>query len=250
MSITSVRSVSSSQEFWTGARDIIPLIVGAIPFGLIFGTLATNNGLSPTATLAMSAFVFAGSSQFIAAGMVAANTSWLLIVLTTFVVNLRHLLYAVSLVPYIKHLPQRWKVPLAFLLTDEAYAIAIGRYNQSDRANHHHQHYYYLGAALTMYLNWLLCTWLGITAGRLIPNAASWGLDFAMSVTFIGMVVPYVKTKPMGIAVTVAGVVALLANPLPHKLGLMIAAIAGITAGILCEQNQSTTTKRTTNQKS
>ena len=125
--MTSTRSVSPSQEFWGGARDIIPLIVGAIPFGIIFGTLATNNGLSPTAALAMSGFVFAGSSQFIAAGMVAANTSWLLIVLTTFVVNLRHLLYAVSLVPYIKHLPQRWKVPLAFLLTDEAYAIAIGR---------------------------------------------------------------------------------------------------------------------------
>ncbi|MEL6493115.1 MAG: AzlC family ABC transporter permease [Cyanobacteria bacterium J06621_3] len=242
--MTSTRSVSPSQEFWGGARDIIPLIVGAIPFGIIFGTLATNNGLSPTAALAMSGFVFAGSSQFIAAGMVAANTSWLLIVLTTFVVNLRHLLYAVSLVPYIKHLPQRWKVPLAFLLTDEAYAIAIGRYNQSDR--NHHRHYYFLGAALAMYVNWVFCTWLGITAGRLIPNAASWGLDFAMSVTFIGMVVPYVKTKPMGLAVSVAGIVALLANPLPHKLGLMIAAIAGITAGILCEQNQSTPPQTTT----
>lgn len=232
-----------AQEFWAGARDIIPLIVGAIPFGLIFGTLATNNGLSPTAALAMSAFVFAGSSQFIAAGMVATNTSWMLIVLTTFVVNLRHLLYAVSLVPYIKDLPQRWKVPLAFLLTDETYAIAVRRYEADTKTNtnhSHHKHYYYLGAALTMYLNWLLCTWLGIVAGRLIPNAASWGLDFAMSVTFIGMIVPYVKTKPMGLAVFVAGIVALLANPLPHKLGLMIAAIAGIAAGVLCEQQQST----------
>ncbi|MEO0807547.1 MAG: AzlC family ABC transporter permease [Cyanobacteria bacterium J06643_4] len=100
-------------EFWSGARDIIPLIVGAIPFGIIFGTLATTNGLSVGATLAMSAFVFAGSSQFIAAGMIATQTGWLLIVLTTFVVNLRHLLYAVSLLPYVKTLPQPWKVLLA-----------------------------------------------------------------------------------------------------------------------------------------
>ena len=112
-------------EFWAGARDVLPLIVGAIPFGIIFGTLAISSGLSVSGTLAMSALVFTGSSQFIAVGMIVAKTGWLLIVLTAFVVNLRHLLYAVSLVPYVKPLSQRWKIPLAFLLTDEAFAIAI-----------------------------------------------------------------------------------------------------------------------------
>ncbi|MEL6814964.1 MAG: AzlC family ABC transporter permease [Cyanobacteria bacterium J06598_3] len=214
---------------------MIPLIVGAIPFGIIFGTLAITSGLSVGATLAMSAFVFAGSSQFIAAGLVAAKTGWLLIVLTTFVVNLRHLLYAVSLVPYVKQLPQHWKVPLGFWLTDESFAVAIRRYEQAD--NSAYKHWYYLGASLAMYANWQLCTLLGITAGQLIPNAAGWGLDFAMSVTFIGMIVPYLKNKPMWIAVIVAGVMAVVANPLPHKLGLMVAAIAGILSGILSERS-------------
>ncbi len=221
-------------EFWAGTRDIIPLVVGAIPFGIIFGTLATTAGLSATGTMAMSAFVFAGSSQFIAAGMIAAKTSWLLIVLTTFVVNLRHLLYAVSLLPYVKKLPQVWKVPMAFWLTDEAFAVGICRYESGEQSAF--KHWYYVGAALTMYLNWQLCTLLGITAGQLVPNAAEWGLDFAMSVTFIGMVVPYVKNKPIGMAVTVAGVTALLAYGLPHKLGLMVAAIAGIVAGVISER--------------
>ncbi|MGD1895852.1 MAG: AzlC family ABC transporter permease [Phormidesmis sp.] len=228
------KAPSAWREFWTGARDIIPLVVGAIPFGIIFGTLATNNGLSPAATLAMSAFVFAGSSQFIAAGMLAVKTGWLLIVLTTFVVNLRHLLYAVSLVPYIKQLPQTWKVPLAFLLTDEAFAVVIRRYESEDTAPF--KHWYYLGAALAMYLNWQLCTVLGITLGQLIPNAADWGLDFAMSVTFIGMVIPYLKRQPMVIAVVVAGLVALLSASLPHKLGLMLAAVMGIGAGVVSER--------------
>ncbi len=228
------RAPSRTREFWTGARDIIPLIVGAIPFGIIFGTLATNNGLSPTATLAMSAFVFAGSSQFIAAGMIAVKTGWLLIVLTTFIVNLRHLLYAVSLVPHVKGLSQKWKIPLAFLLTDEAFAVVIRRYETKAAAPF--RHWYYLGAALTMYLNWLLCTGLGITLGQLVPNAAGWGLDFAMSVTFIGMIVPYLKRRPMVIAVMVAGLVALVAAPLPHQLGLMVAAFLGIGAGVMSER--------------
>ena len=226
-------SPTPRSEFWAGARDIIPLVVGAIPFGIIFGTLATTAGLSASGTLTMSAFVFAGSSQFIAAGLIATKTSWLLIVLTTFVVNLRHLLYAVSLLPYVKQLPQVWKVPMAFWLTDESFAVGIRRYESGEPSAF--KHWYYVGAALTMYANWQVCTLLGITVGQLVPNAAKWGLDFAMSVTFIGMVVPYVRNRPMGVAVTVAGVTALLAYGLPHKLGLMVAAIAGITAGVVSE---------------
>lgn len=225
---------SAKVEFWAGVRDILPLIVGAIPFGIIFGTLATGNGLSASGALAMSALVFAGSSQFIAAGMIATKTGWLLVVLTAFVVNLRHLLYSVSLVPYIKHLPQWWKVPLAFGLTDEAFAVAIRRYQSPDASPF--KHWYYLGAAIAMYSNWLLCTFLGITLGRFVPNAAHWGLDFAMSVTFIGITVPYLKTRPMILAVIVAGGVAVLANPLPHKLGLMVAAMMGIITGTLAER--------------
>ncbi|NJL02644.1 MAG: AzlC family ABC transporter permease [Spirulinaceae cyanobacterium SM2_1_0] len=221
-------------EFWAGARDMVPLIVGAIPFGIIFGTLAGSSGLSAPATLAMSAFVFAGSAQFIAIGMLAASSGWLLVVLTTLVVNLRHLLYAASLVPHVQSLSSPWKVALGFLLTDESFAVASRRYDQSDASPH--KHWYYLGAASAMYLNWQICTLLGITLGQTLPNAAAWGLDFAMSVTFIGMTIPYLKTKPMGIAVAVAAIVALLAAPLPHKLGLMVAAIAGIAAGVSSER--------------
>lgn len=228
------RPTSPRTEFWAGARDIFPLIVGAIPFGIIFGTLAIGSGLSAEGTLAMSALVFAGSSQFIAVGMIATNTSWLLIVLTTFVVNLRHLLYAVSLVPYVKARSQRWKIPLAFWLTDEAFAVAIRRYEANDPSPY--KHWYYLGAAIAMYSNWQVSTLLGITVGQMVPNADEWGLDFAMSVTFIGMVIPYLKTRPMLTAVIVAGALSVVANPLPHKLGLMIAAIAGITAGVLTER--------------
>lgn len=224
---------SPRQEMLAGARDIIPLIVGAIPFGIIFGTLAEGSGLSFGATLGMSAFVFAGSSQFIALGLLAAGSTLPLIVLTTVVVNLRHMLYAASLLPYVQNASQRWKAAIGFFLTDEVFAVTIRRYQRPDPSSH--KHWYYLGAALAMYGNWVLCAGLGLTVGQLIPNAAAWGLDFAMVTTFIGMIVPYATTRPMVGAILVAGIVAVLANGLPHKLGLMVAAIAGVITGYWLE---------------
>lgn len=229
---------SARSEFLAGCRAIIPLVVGAIPFGIIFGTLAAGSGLSFVGAMAMSTFVFAGSSQFIAIGLLSGGTAIPLIILTTFVVNLRHLLYAVSLVPHVRDLPPAWKIPIGFWLTDEAFAVAIARYSQSDTSPY--KHWYYIGAAFFMYMNWLFCTWMGLTVGQMIPNAANWGLDFAMSVTFIGMVIPYLVNRPMIIAVCVAGLVSLLAHGLPHQLGLMVAAIAGIAAGVLMDGKPST----------
>jgi 4-azaleucine resistance transporter AzlC len=220
-------------EFWHGVRDTIPLIVGAIPFGIIFGTLANSSGLSFAGALAMSAVVFAGSAQFIALGLLAAGTSPALIIGTTFVVNLRHLLYAAGLVAYLKKLAPAWKAVLSFWLTDETFMVVIRRYDQTDGAPY--KHWYHFGSALSMYGNWQLCTLLGLTLGQQIPNAASWGLDFAMVATFIGMVVPYVTSRPMVATVVVAGLGAVLARSLPHQLGLMVAAIAGIGAGIVTE---------------
>jgi 4-azaleucine resistance transporter AzlC len=183
--------------------------------------------------MAMSAIVFAGSAQFIALGLLAAGTSWPIIILTTFVVNLRHLLYSAALVPYVKRLAFYWQIPLAFWLTDETFAVVINRYHQPD--NLAYKHWYYFGSALFMYLNWQLCTFLGLTLGQTIPNAATWGLDFAMPVTFMGMVIPYLKNKPMWVAVILAGMVAVVAHPLPHKLGLMLAAVVGISGGLITE---------------
>ncbi|MGB3311415.1 MAG: AzlC family ABC transporter permease [Nodosilinea sp.] len=224
---------SPRQEVLAGARDIFPLVVGAIPFGIIFGTLAQGSGLSFSAALGMSVFVFAGSAQFIALGLLAAGSTLPLVVLTTVVVNLRHMLYSASLLPYVQGASQRWKGAIGFFLTDEVFAIAIRRYLQPDPSPH--KHWYYLGAALAMYINWIFCTLLGLTVGQLIPNAAAWGLDFAMVATFIGMIVPYATTRPMVGAIAVAGLVAVLANGLPHKLGLMVAAIAGVAVGFWLE---------------
>jgi 4-azaleucine resistance transporter AzlC len=220
--------------FLEGAKDTFPLVVGAIPFGIIFGTLADTAGLSFYATMGMSLFVFAGASQFVALSLVALGTAWPMIVLTTFVVNLRHMLYSATMVPFYKKLNPLWKMVLAFGLTDETFAVAVCRYHQADGIQG--KQYYNLGSMIFMYVNWNLCTLIGLTAGRAFPEISRWGLDFAMPATFIGIVIPYLITKPMWASVVTAGTVSVLAGGLPHKMGLMLAALTGVTVGMICEK--------------
>jgi len=228
--------ITRRSEFLSGIKTTIPLMIGAFPFGIIFGALGITSGLSPAAVLALSVFVFAGSSQFIAAGLVAQGIGVGFIVLTTFIVNLRHALYAASLGPYMKNLSQKWVVPLAFWLTDETYAVVINRYPQKDDSLH--KHWFHLGSSVAMYINWQFWTLVGLIAGAQLEGLADLGLDFAMVVTFIGLVVPLIKTRPMLISALVAGVVAVLSNGLPNKSGLMVASLAGIIAGVVAEAVQ------------
>jgi 4-azaleucine resistance transporter AzlC len=220
-------------EFLAGLKDTFPLILGAMPFGIIFGALAINAGLSPAAAMGMSLFVFAGSAQFIGAGLVGQGAALGIIVLTTLVVNLRHALYSASLAPYMQHLPQRWLLPLGFWLTDETYAVVIRHYQRGDQSPY--KHWYFFGSAVFMYVNWNLCTVIGIVAGQQLEGLAELGLDFAMVVTFIGIVVPLIVNRPMLVCALTAGLAGIVTYNMPNRLGLIVAALVGITAGLLAE---------------
>jgi 4-azaleucine resistance transporter AzlC len=223
-------------EFWAGFKTTLPLVIGAIPFGIIFGAVAIANGLSPAAALGMSAFVFAGSSQFVAANMVAPPVPAPIpfVVLTTFVVNLRHALYSATLAPYMKHLSQKWLLPLGFWLTDETFVIVVQRYQQPDDSPY--KHWYHFGSSVFMYVNWQLSTLVGILAGQSIQDPGRWGLSFAMVVTFIGMLLPMLNTRPMLLAAVVAAASSVLLNGLDNKLGLLLAALLGVVAGVVAER--------------
>jgi 4-azaleucine resistance transporter AzlC len=220
-------------EFLAGIRDTFPLVIGAIPFAIIFGALAVNSGLSPAAAMGFSIFVFAGSSQFIGSNLVAQGVGIPLIVFTTFIVNVRHTLYSATLAPHMKHLSQRWLLPLGFWLTDETFVVVITRYNQPD--NSPFKHWYDLGSSVIMYLNWNFWTFIGIVAGQSIPDLSQYGLAFAMDVTFIGMIIPQLKNRPMVLAALVAGLSAVAFNNVPNKLGLIVAVFIGIAVGLIAE---------------
>lgn len=225
-----------SKNFWEGVRAEIPLLIGVFPFGMIYGALAINAGLSTAASQLMSSIVFAGSAQFITTQLVREATPGLIIVLTIAVVNLRHMLYSASLAPYLVSLSTRWKALLSYLLTDEAYVPTAIHYEKKGVTPY--SHWFLLGAGLALWTTWQMSTALGIFLGNAIPE--EWSLDFALPLTFIAMAVPVLKNQPTIAAALSAGLVALAAYSLPYRLGLLLAALVGIVVGTFLEGRKST----------
>ncbi|HZZ84264.1 MAG TPA: AzlC family ABC transporter permease [Anaeromyxobacteraceae bacterium] len=229
-------SCSRRREFLAGCRDELPILLGVAPFGMIYGALALGAGLPAFTAQAMSSVIFAGSAQFITAQLVREGTPAVVVVLTVLVVNLRHALYSASVAPYVRHLRAGWKGLLAYLLTDEAYAVIIARcLRDGDRTEvSPNRHWYFLGAGITLWGCWQATTGLGIFLGALVP--ASWSLDFTLPLTFIALVFPSLKDRGAFAAALGGGGIAVLAFGLPYKLGLMLAALGGILVGIVAER--------------
>lgn len=223
------------QELLAGLRGVAPLLVGVIPFGLIYGVLAVSAGLPASMAQGMSAIVFAGSAQFITTQLLREQAPLLVILLTATIVNLRHMLYSASMAPYLQPLHRGWKALLAYLLTDEAYVVAISRY-MAPATTHPYAHWYFLGAGGGLWLCWQLSTAAGVFLGAQIP--AAWSLDFTLPLTFIALIIPALKDRASVVSALVAGAVALAALTMPLKLGLMTAMIAAIGAGYWVEQRQ------------
>jgi 4-azaleucine resistance transporter AzlC len=219
-------------QFGSGIKAELPLLIGVFPFGMIYGVLALEAGIPASAAQAMSAIVFAGSSQFIVTQLVENNTPALVMILTIFIVNLRHALYSASIAPYVSKLSKGWKALLAYLLTDEAYAITITHYNQEGVQPT--SHWYFLGAGLALWITWQISTAAGILVGAVIP--AAWSLDFTLSLTFIALLMPLIQDKPSLGAALAAGIVAVLGVSMPFKLGLVAAALTGTVVGLLLER--------------
>jgi 4-azaleucine resistance transporter AzlC len=222
-------------EFLAGVRDELPILVGVIPFGFIYGVIAIGAGLSPLTAQAMSAIVFAGSAQMLMAQLYGVGTPAVVMVLAAAIVNLRHLLYSASVAPYLKKLNGPWKWLLAYLLTDEAYAVTIIHYHKPRQASSpDYRHFFLLGSGLALWSTWQLSTAAGILLGTQVP--ASWSLEFTLTLTFIGLVVPSLNDRAGVTAALAAGVAAVLAFALPLNLGLVVGSLAGIIAGLIAER--------------
>ncbi len=215
-------------EFLAGVRAELPLLLGVVPFGMIFGVLGLAAGLPGWAVVLSSSLIFGGSSQVVFAQLWGAVTPPAVTVTTVGVVNLRHLLYSAAVAEYLRGLSWRWKLLLAYLLTDEAFAAALPRLRDGPATPH--RHYFLLGTGSTLWSGWQLSTLAGVLLGAAIP--AGWSLDFSIALTFIALLVLAVHRRSDAGAALVAAAVVLPAMALPHKLGLLVAAAAGIGAGL------------------
>jgi len=229
-------------ELIAGARAVAPMLVGVIPFGLVAGATPATTGLGGGASIGLSTFVFAGASQLAAADVLADGGSALVAVVAACTINLRMLLYSASLAPHLTHVPLRRRLLMAYLLTDQAYAVSISRWSgEAVRAGKGgsapdaaRRVPYFLGAGLLLWVNWQLCTILGVLLGAAVPDSLP--LDFAIPLVFLVLLVPVITSRPAGVAAIFGGGVAVIAAQAgASHLAVLVGAIAGITAGAIAE---------------
>ncbi len=220
---------NNKRLFWQGTIAIFPLSVAVIPWGILVGSFAMNIGMNPFEGQALSAILYAGSAQLVAVGMIKAGVGIGTMLLTTFFITSRHLLYSVSMRTKISTLSLKWRLILGFLLTDELFAV-VGN-TEPERF----EPWYAFGAGFSFYLVWNFATLAGIVAGSHIPNLDQYGLEFAVAATFIALVVPNIKRIPVLVSVLVALVVSVLCAYYQIEGALMISSIIAMLSGYFCE---------------
>jgi 4-azaleucine resistance transporter AzlC len=218
-----------------GVRDAAPILVGLVPFGIVAGVAAVDAGLSPVQTVGLSMFVFAGAAQLAAIDLLGEGARLAVVLLAAVVVNLRMLMYSASIAPYFRAFDRRWKAFCAYFLTDHAYALSLARYVR-DRPDPPARLRYFLGVGLSAWVVWQASTLVGVVAGAEIP--ASLGLEFAVPLVFLALLVPTVRDSPTLAAALVGGFGAVLGSGLPYNLGLVGGAVAGVLAGVLTESRK------------
>ena len=218
-------------ELIVGLRAVAPLTMGIIPFGMVCGAAAIAAGLTPWQTVAMNWIIFAGSAQVAATQLLVGGAPILVIISTGAIVNLRFMMYSTSLGPHLRTLSKPWQIVLAYLITDQSYALAIIRYMQPGERRH--RHWFLLGISGAIWLCWQSASVAGILLGRLIPQ--DWPLDFIIPLTFIALVVPLLSSRAM-LCAALAGGAASVLLVLPLKLNLIAAALIGIVVGMVCEK--------------
>ena len=213
-----------------GVRDVSPLLLGIIPFGLVAGIAAVNAGLGVAEAVGLSVVVFAGASQLAAVELLAQNAPLAVVIGTAVVINVRMVMYSASIAPYLAGYGRRFRAGLAYLLTDQAYALSVAEFERTpDRTRWR----YYLGAAATLWIVWQITTVVGFVIGAGVPEA--WGLTFAVPLVFLALLVPAMKDRPTVLAGVGGGAVAVAAAGLPMNLGLLTGAVSGIVAGLATE---------------
>jgi len=217
--------------------DVWPSLLGLLPFGLIAGAAGVSAGLSVLQTMASSLVLFSGAAQLAAYQLMGSGSPMLVVVLTVAVVNLRYLMYSASLAPYLAEWKAWWKILGAYIMVDQLYALSLHRFQEERFSGSVPRWLYYItGSALTWGV-WQVAVWMGAWLGAKVPP--SWSLDFAIPLSFMAMVFAAVRDRPTAAAALVGGLVAMFVAALPYNLGLIVASLAGIGAGMWLERRHS-----------
>lgn len=216
-------------EFWQGVRDLLPLVSGVLPFGLIAGANGVALGMSPETIMGMTVLFFAGSAQLAAYQLIQENAPFVIILVTAVVVNLRFAIYSATFAPLLAPMKRIKRWPLAYMLSDQVYGLCSvpAQQQRSDGE----RLWYLIGVATSMWLSWVLSVVAGIALGASIPP--EWSLEFTIPLAFLAMLVATITRPILLIVAVVSGLSAVLFQLLPYNSGFIVAVAAGVIAGLV-----------------
>lgn len=219
-----------NSPFWHGVKAGLIVALSTTPFGLLFGAIAVDGGVSPVEATLMSAIIFGGASQLVGVQMFGSHVPAWLIVLSVFAVNFRHILYSAAMTPLVKDFGPFQKVAAFFFLTDPQFAEAAKRVDRAGRLDAS----WYFGAAFIIYVVWVGSSALGAMFGQLIGNPKAWGFDVLLPVYFLGLVMGFRKRPLFGAVVPISAAASIIGM---HTVGspwhVSIGALAGIVAALV-----------------
>lgn len=228
---------NDGESFWQGVKDCVPTLLGYLSIGFAAGVVEKTAGLSMMEIALMSLLLYAGSGQFIAAGMIAASNPISAIIFTVFFINLRHLLLSAAIAPYFQHLSPRKNLSVGALLTDETFGVAINHAQNKKQISYK----WMLGLNITAYLNWFVANLAGGFLGQWIPNPEAFGLDFALPGMFIGLLVIQILSQKkyfvdIMVALSAVVIVVIVSFSSSGNAGVIIATILAATIGMVIER--------------
>ena len=215
--------------FKKGFMDVIPLTIPVIPFGVIYGVIGVELGLSPLVTFAMSFIIFAGSSQIAFVQLYTAGASPLVMISSVLAINSRHFLYSAVLAQYLNKLNLYWKILLSYLMTDQAFSVSLSYFKKNQKKTF--SHYHMLGSGFTLWLLWQISTLSGIVLGNVIPEAL--GLEFAIPLTFLSLIIAELKKYDHLLIIIISGAISLVTYNFPLKVYIILSAFVGLVAAFI-----------------
>lgn len=227
-----MKDPSRRAAFESGQRAILHSLPGAAAWGLVSGVAMVKGGLAVPWAIFMSLTVYAGSAQLAALPLIATGMPLWVIVATGLITNLRFVIYSAALRPYFMDEPARKRAALGFFMTDFTFTLFM-RAAQTGRLPAQHRDAWFAGVCSNNWLTWQVCAITGIVAASYVPT--EWGMEFTGTLALVALVGPALNQRPAIVGAVVAGVIALLTHAAPYRLGLFIAAIAGIVAATLAE---------------
>ncbi|MFL2818122.1 MAG: AzlC family ABC transporter permease [Candidatus Puniceispirillales bacterium] len=214
--------------FKQGILEELPLQLGVFPFGVIYGVMAIESGLTPMQAFLMSSIIFGGASQIAFVQLISNASPFGVIVTTVGAINSRHFLYSISMIEFLKNLSLKWRVILAYLLTDEAYAVSIRKFmNCTDKK---FLHFHLLGSGITLFLSWQTSTLVGVLLGGDLPQFLN--LQFIIPLTFIAIIIPMIKSISTCLVVISSAFSGLIFKNLDINFWIVISGFIGVLVGI------------------